>query len=277
MPQVCTVCAHPERVAIDTALVAGTSNRRVAAQFNISESGVRRHKAEHLTQLLAKAPPEPAHADALRAQAAAQEVDEQLHVRSVVGELERCFARMHLLFDACDGWLRDADDPTKYDIGPRAEEVTVTYTLPSEDGIPYRAKGKLSDLLAEVRESKGALSASAETKYADPRELVLRTAGQITSQTQLLAGVLDKMYNAREVERFEQTVLDAIRAAAPDVADAIARSLRQHQPLRPVVSGGDQPLLSAVLGTTTARVDLSRLTDSELDEFERLSEKIHTR
>lgn len=239
MPQVCTVCAHPERVAIDTALVAGTSNRRIAAQFDVSESGVRCHKAEHLTQLLTKAPPEPAHADALRAQAAAQDAGEDLHVRSVVGELERCFARMHLLFDACDEWLRDPEHPERYDIGPRGEEITVIYTLLDGDGIPFRAKGKLSDLLAEVRKSKGALSASAETKYADPRELVLRTAGQITSQTQLLAGVLEKIYNAQEVEHFQHTVLTAIREAAPDVHEAIVGSLGRRQPLRGPRAAGD--------------------------------------
>ena len=44
-----------------------------------------------------------------------------------MAELRRCFERVNLLFDACDRWLRDADDPSRYDIGPRAAEVLVTY------------------------------------------------------------------------------------------------------------------------------------------------------
>ena len=48
MPRSCTVCEHPEREAIDSALVGDASNRSVASLYDVSEAAVRRHKANHL-------------------------------------------------------------------------------------------------------------------------------------------------------------------------------------------------------------------------------------
>ncbi len=55
MPRACTICVHPDRDAIDRALVAGAANRRIAAQHAVSEQAIRRHRAEHLPEKLAKA------------------------------------------------------------------------------------------------------------------------------------------------------------------------------------------------------------------------------
>ena len=48
MPRTCSICEHPEREAIDRALVGETSNPSVSSLFGVSESTVRRHKANHL-------------------------------------------------------------------------------------------------------------------------------------------------------------------------------------------------------------------------------------
>jgi hypothetical protein len=55
MARVCTVCSSPVREAIDRALVAGEPNRRLAADYGLSEASIRRHKAEHLPDALVKA------------------------------------------------------------------------------------------------------------------------------------------------------------------------------------------------------------------------------
>jgi len=107
-------------------------------------------------------------------------------------ELQRCFQRVNMLFDACDRWLRDADDPTRYDIGPRAGDILVTYEQPGDDGKPQRRKESLDRLLARV-ESAGVAVERWESKHADPRELVLKTAQQLTGQTQLLAKLLGQL------------------------------------------------------------------------------------
>ena len=55
MPQLCTICMHDQRPAIDQALVSGAPNRRIAAQFNVTEQAIRRHKETHIPPKLAEA------------------------------------------------------------------------------------------------------------------------------------------------------------------------------------------------------------------------------
>lgn len=43
----CTICASPDRAAIDRALIGGTSAATVAARFGVSESSVKRHRRSH--------------------------------------------------------------------------------------------------------------------------------------------------------------------------------------------------------------------------------------
>ena len=68
MPRRCTICAHPERTAIDQALVAGSMPiLKLSALFRVSDDAITRHKAEHLPAKLAKAhqAKEVAHANTL--------------------------------------------------------------------------------------------------------------------------------------------------------------------------------------------------------------------
>jgi hypothetical protein len=55
VPRSCTLCEHPKREEIDRALVGETSNLSISSVFGVSESAVRRHKANHLPATLAKA------------------------------------------------------------------------------------------------------------------------------------------------------------------------------------------------------------------------------
>ncbi len=44
MPQTCTICRHPARTAIDTAVQHGTTLRTVADQYDVSKTALIRHK-----------------------------------------------------------------------------------------------------------------------------------------------------------------------------------------------------------------------------------------
>jgi hypothetical protein len=55
MARPCSVCAHPERSAIDKALVGGTPYRAVARQFRVSDDALARHRVAHLPERLAQA------------------------------------------------------------------------------------------------------------------------------------------------------------------------------------------------------------------------------
>ncbi len=54
MPRNCTICAHPQQDAINSEIVQKRGNRRIATQFSVTESAVRRHTKAHLPDLLAK-------------------------------------------------------------------------------------------------------------------------------------------------------------------------------------------------------------------------------
>jgi len=180
MPRVCTVCAHPERHAIDRALVAGEAAASVAARYRtktgpLGRMAVQRHREEHVPAALAqtKAAADVANADAIMA------------------ELRRALARVNLLFDACDRWLRDPDNPDQYDVGPRAHDVTVLYSEPDAEGRDVRKKARLSELLAKVASDGGITIDRAEYRHADPRELVLKTAAQVQHHLELLTKLLE--------------------------------------------------------------------------------------
>ena len=55
MPRSCTICEHPDREAIDRQLVGDSSNLSISSLFGVSESAVRRHKANHLPAKLVMA------------------------------------------------------------------------------------------------------------------------------------------------------------------------------------------------------------------------------
>jgi hypothetical protein len=173
MPRPCSICTHPQRDAIDRALVAGESRRALAALYRVSPDAVERHSAAHLPATLRLA----------------RAAGESAHALDVMAELHRCFARMNMLFDACHDWLLDPDDPSRYTLAPRADEVMVLYLGTSVTGKPARKKAPLSRLLARLDDA-GVVIDRGETRVADPRELAVKVAAQLKGQTELLAKLL---------------------------------------------------------------------------------------
>ncbi len=60
MSRTCTICAHPDRAAIDTALIGGEAVRAVASRYvtngrPLGRMAMQRHKDEHLPAVLVKA------------------------------------------------------------------------------------------------------------------------------------------------------------------------------------------------------------------------------
>lgn len=55
MAMKCSICNHLERSSIDKAILAGQSNRSIAAQYKVSQTAVQRHKANHIPGHLAEA------------------------------------------------------------------------------------------------------------------------------------------------------------------------------------------------------------------------------
>ena len=71
MPRRCTICDHPDRNAIDAALVTNGPLRGIARTFALSEDALFRHRSDHLPSHLAKA----------------KEAEETTHADSLLGQL----------------------------------------------------------------------------------------------------------------------------------------------------------------------------------------------
>ena len=95
----CTVCTHPDRVAIDKALIAGGTFRAIAEQHRLSATSVHRHRSQHLGKAMQRAERAQGVADAVAGEATidtvaalvrrAQELISVAEVRAADGKLTR--------------------------------------------------------------------------------------------------------------------------------------------------------------------------------------------
>lgn len=83
-----------------------------------------------------------------------------------------------MLTAACFDWLTDPTDSSKLYLGPRAEDVEVVYTVGDGDK-KERNKAKLSQLLQQVETGLKISVVWSETKYADPRELLIKASSAL--------------------------------------------------------------------------------------------------
>jgi hypothetical protein len=87
MPRTCTVCRHPDRHAIDKALVAGQPFRNVSVRHGVTTAAVFRHTRGHLPGALVKAK---AAAEVLNADALVQQMtDLQARTLRLLDDAER--------------------------------------------------------------------------------------------------------------------------------------------------------------------------------------------
>lgn len=242
----CAVCAHPERDAIDRDLIAGKMSRQIALNRGISVSSLYRHKRNHLPADLARAAAshDLSRAASLAVQVGAQHAEEQARATNLMAELEAAMSRVNKLFDACDRWLADPDDPSRYDLSPRAEEIIVHYTHAGPYG-PVRARAPLSALLAiAAGEGGGALQVGRiQVKSADPRDLLLKAARRLEAELQLLARLMGQLPEP-------QPVVNILVASSEWIATraAIIAALEPYPDARAAVAGAMQ--LAAASGDT---------------------------
>lgn len=60
MARACTICFHPERDAIEAAIIAGTVNREITSKFGVGRMAIERHADNHLAQAIKEAKQEQA-------------------------------------------------------------------------------------------------------------------------------------------------------------------------------------------------------------------------
>ena len=115
MPRTCTVCTHPDRPAIDQALVNHRPFRDIARHFGVSKDAALRHHDEHLPAALAKA----------------QEAEDVAHAIDVLGQLKAInAATLAVLADARKRGDGELDERPTVNVLVAPEWLAVRATLP---------------------------------------------------------------------------------------------------------------------------------------------------
>lgn len=255
----CTICSRPDLEDIERSLVRGEhgSIAGVAKAYGLSYHPLRRHRNNCMSQAVqavarlrdmgtaAPADNDPpqvidtqgeilreAHERVDQAPAhlveATVERDASLAQRGIdiIGLIQITLERSLLLQDACHRYLLDPDDPSRYDIGPRAENVLIIHTPRS--GKPRR--DRLSVLLARAGVDQDDIL-MVESTFADPRKLILDSSTALRNNIASLRELLDVSRTARaqivqshDWALMRDTILDALRDA-PEARERVSRAL----------------------------------------------------
>jgi hypothetical protein len=196
MPQLCTVCHHPQSREIDLEIIRGKqSNRAIACHFNVSRETVRRHRNEHLLDKIQ----------------IAQAIATKIERIDLNRELATIYNRTRSYLDACHDWLTDPDNPSKYTLVPRSEEITVIYEKRDGDKT-IRGKAKLSILLKQVEDGLSLTVIGYQDRSSDIRRLFLRASGLLMKELHRIGDKLglftNKIINSEQLESLSIAVDD---------------------------------------------------------------------
>lgn len=205
MPPRCSICDHPSRVEIDSALAnPDRPLRSIARQYDLIHTTLNRHKLNCIGKGLLKlreardevvAVQKIESATAYRNAVAEQVENGQLLAAvTVEREIAKLFERVNKLYDACDGYLENPQLPGTYVLDARASEIRIVWEEVTEESadspkpVWVKKTGTLQEALA-LAFSNGhrRLVRTNPIRYSDPRELILKAAGELRQTVDLLA------------------------------------------------------------------------------------------
>lgn len=183
---------------------------------------LRRHKAHHLAAAIERGQELVQAAQAgvvarIGARVAEQAELEDMRSLDLYKQLAKLFGIVSKLFDACDRFLLDPNNPEQYDLNPRAQELEVTYLEvvgERKDGtqIVVPKKDLLSELLPRFEEKADTTVLGVRWKVTDPRRLVLEAAHRLEGQQRWLAELVDKANRERGADLLRSPEWRAMRA-----------------------------------------------------------------
>lgn len=147
-----------------------------------------------------------------------------------VSQLERLdgvASKLDLMVDAIDRALRDPEDPTRYNLDPRAREITVVFEETVDTGTVLRKVQKvrkLDDLLERVEKELGVSVVRWEVKSADLRVLLKDLAAVIRP----IAETLGKTRGEIKADPVASLNVFLAGPSWASVADAVADALRPY-------------------------------------------------
>ena len=114
---------------------------------------------------------------------------------TAVKQINKVMVRVQKMYDACHEYLQDPEDPDKYYLGPRGDEIDIAILEYDKDDKPIRKKRSLQTIIDEINGSDGRTVTEWHYKHADPRRLLLETAKVLNTQLELLARISGELKN----------------------------------------------------------------------------------
>jgi hypothetical protein len=214
-----SVDKHPKKNAIIRDLVNQVPYTQIAGNYGMTVNAVQRYATQKLRMSAAKAL-----------------AKGQYDGAQLLSRIEETIVYVQKMYDACNDWLQDPEDHSRYNLDPRAYEHEVIYNwvLTNQDGDErrIRKKANLQELLERaMREDEEIIKV--ESKTADPRKLILDTAQTLNKQLETLAkiaGVVQEVTNV-DVNVSVNTVL------ASTIVQVIQREVDDPEVVKRIVEG----------------------------------------
>jgi len=158
--------------------------------------------------------------------------------QSLMDSMSEIQSRLDKMTKACEEWLRDPEDETRYEVCPRASEVSVVWTDYDEDGKPVTRKGTLQGLID--REAGLSKLDSVRVNSGDIRKTLLDCLKLAQSQVELMARITGQLKDvALSVDVYGAVVPTLARviieeptlteAARQSLLESMEREMERHE------------------------------------------------
>lgn len=217
-----SVDCHPDRKKIIRDITKGElSYRDIAVRYGISKSAISRYLNEKLVTKAAKV--------------AAQQDEEE--GTNLLSRIETVMKRMQKLYDACDEYLSDPENPETYTLMPHAHELEIIYTTQvkgEKKMVTKLHKENLKNLIDRLLSTVDGDLIELKYRHADPRKLIIETASTMTRQLELIGKIMGKVKDTQITNvNVNQYIIDIhmiiVKALAkyPEARDRLIKELEK--------------------------------------------------
>lgn len=210
----CKIEEHPQRDLIDKAIIERRTQKSISEEFGVSQPSISQYIWKHFAEHKARADLE-------------RDVS---HGEFVLRHMMRMLDTLEKMRQSLIEYLQDPEDPSKFWMGPRANEIEVVYDAPRKnDAGVFRERTKLSTLLEEIRDMHPEYElVEINVKTSDARKLMLDVVNSTARQLQLWIDT--------EVASSHVKTEEAVREILDEFLPILLEEADEQPELRPTVT-----------------------------------------
>lgn len=188
----CKVCNSKDVAQINRAIHNGNSILSIANTYGLSRATVTKHRDVCLMPTISEN----------------TEIIKKITSEERIRAYEDRFTKTQMMIDALDEWMRDPENPTKYSIDDRANEIDVIYQeydIEKMRLLPGKQKATLQDLLVRVEAGHFEIR-ELTSRRTDPRKLLLES---LKEEREMLKIIVDLVQRVKEYEYKNRAMSEA--------------------------------------------------------------------